>query len=163
MTEADKSKSEALARQFEAKARDASKVLRGLSDADWRQTAAGEGWTVGATAHHLAGSLAAVAGIVTAMAAGQWRASFTRAMLDQQNAAHAREHAACSRSETVELFDTGVAAAVTALEGLRDDQLATSAHVFSDAPPLTVEQLVTLGLLGHVDEHIGSIRKAAGR
>jgi hypothetical protein len=29
-------------------------------------------------------------------------------------------------------------------------------------PPMTVEQLIAGGLLGHMDEHIGSIRKTVG-
>jgi hypothetical protein len=31
--------------------------------------------------------------------------------------------------------------------------------VFTDVPPMTAEQLIMLGLLGHIDEHVGSIRK----
>jgi hypothetical protein len=34
--------------------------------------------------------------------------------------------------------------------------------VFTDAPPMTAEQLITLGLVGHIDEHMGSIRKTVG-
>jgi hypothetical protein len=31
-----------------------------------------------------------------------------------------------------------------------------------EAPPMTAEQLVTRGLLTHIDEHVGSIRKPVG-
>src|SRR6266849_2700330 len=87
---------EALARQFEAKAREAAAVLETLSDADWKKVAEAEGWTVGVTAHHLAGALAAVAGIVTAVASGQSLGNFTTGMLDEMNANHAKEHASCT-------------------------------------------------------------------
>ena len=43
-----------------------------------------------------------------------------------------------------------------------DDQLAKSGTVFTDAPLMTAEQLVTRGLINHIDEHVGSIRKAVG-
>ena len=33
----------------------------------------------------------------------------------------------------------------------------------STMPPMSVEQLVTAALLGHMDQHFGSIRKAVGR
>ena len=43
-----------------------------------------------------------------------------------------------------------------------DDQLAKSGTVFTDAPPMTAEQLITGGLITHIDAHVGSIRKAVG-
>jgi hypothetical protein len=30
------------------------------------------------------------------------------------------------------------------------------------APPMTAEELITLGLLNHIDEHFGSIRRTVG-
>ena len=48
------SKSEALAKQFEAKARDAMTTLEGFGAEDWKKTTATEKWSVGVTAHHLA-------------------------------------------------------------------------------------------------------------
>jgi len=153
----------ALARQFEAKAREASAVLAGLSEGDWKKTTQAEGWTVGVTAHHLAGGLEAVAGIVTTLAAGQSIPNFTTGMLEQMNAGHAKDHAGCTKAETMALFDKGAATATAVLRGLRDDQLGRSGTVFADAPPMTVEQLIARGLLGHIDDHLGSIKKTLGR
>jgi DinB family protein len=155
-------KSEAMATQFEAKAKDAAAVLGKLTDADWKQTTAGEQWTVAATAHHLARSYEAVAGIITMLASGKSLGGFTRTMLDQQNAAQAKEQAHCNRAETVALLEKGAAAAAPVVRGLSDEQLAKSVTVFADAPAMTIEQLVAAALLNHTDEHIGSIRKAAG-
>jgi hypothetical protein len=59
-----------------------------------------------------------------------------------------------------EIHETAVAAA--AIRGLQDAELAQSGTVFTDAPPMTVEQLITSGLIGHIDVHLGSIRKAVG-
>ena len=104
----------------------------------------------------------AVAGLVTAMVAGQSRGLFTRAMLDEMNARHAQEHANCTKADTVALLKRGAAAAAAVVRGLHDDQLATSGTVFTDAPPMTAEQLITAGLLGHIDTHLGSIRRTVG-
>ena len=90
------------------------------------------------------------------------RDHFTRAMLDEMNAQHAKEHADCPRAETLTLLQTGAAMAFAVVQGLTDDQLATSGTVFTDAPPMTAEQLIRLGLLGHIDDHMGSIRKTVG-
>jgi hypothetical protein len=156
-------KTEALARQFEGKARDAVATLEKLGDADWKKVTAAERWTVGVTAHHLARGLEAVTGIVTGLVSGgPSRGNFTRAMLDEMNAQHAKEHAGCTRAETLALFHKGAATASGVVRGLHDDQLAKSGTVFTDAPPMTAEQLIMLGLLGHIDEHMGSIRKTVG-
>lgn len=156
-------KTEALARQLDGKARDAVATLEKLGDADWKKVTTAERWTVGVTAHHLAGGLEAVAGIVTGLVSGgPSRGAFTRTMLDEMNARHATEHADCTRRETLALFQKGAATASAVVRGLSDDQLAKSGTVFTDVPPMTAEQLIMLGLVGHIDEHMGSIRKTVG-
>jgi len=152
-------KSEALAKKFEVKVHEVIATVEKLSNADWKKVTETEKWSVGVTAHHVAGALEAVAGLVKALASGQSRGELTRAMLDEANAAHAKEHANCSKAETIALLEKGAVAAAAAVRGLNDDQLATSGTVFADVPPMTVEQLVIAGLISHTDEHFGSIRK----
>jgi DinB superfamily len=155
-------RSEALAEQFEAKVQEAVAVLEKLSAADWKKVTEAEKWTVGVTAHHLASALEPVAGIVSTIVSGQSRGNFTRAMLDEMNARHAQEHANCTQAETIALLKRGAAAAAAGVRGLHDDQLATRGTVFTDAPPMTVEQVVTSGLITHIDAHFGSIQKTVG-
>ena len=156
-------KSEVLAKQFEAKAHEAAAEVEKLSDADWKKVTEAEKWTVGVTAHHLAGALERVGGIVTAIVSGQSLGNFTRGMLDQMNATHAKEHANCTRAETAALLKKGTVAAAAVVRGLSDDQLAKSATVFTDAPPMSAEQVVMGGLINHIDEHFGSIRKTISK
>jgi hypothetical protein len=156
-------KGEALASQLAAKAGDAAGLIETLSDADWKKVTEAERWTVGVTAHHLASALEPVARLVAAIAAGQSPGRFTRAAIDELNARHAAEHATCTRAETIALLKVGAAAAAGVVRGLTDEQLAKSGRVFTDAPPMTAEQLVTSGLRDHIDEHVGSIRRAVGR
>lgn len=154
-------RSETLAKQFETKAQEAEAVLEKLSDADWKKVTAAEKWTVGVTAHHLASALEPVAGIVTAIVSGRSLGNFTGAMLDEMNARHAKEHANCTKVETIALLKKGAATAAAVVRGLSDEQLAKSATVFTDAPPMTAEQMITSALINHIDEHFGSIRKTA--
>jgi len=155
-------KSEALAMQFEAKAREAMATLEQLSEADWKKVTAAEQWSVGVTAHHLAGALEAVSNIVKGIVAGQSLGNFTGDRLDELNAQHAKDFANCSKAETIELHRKAVAAAAETIRGLSDDQLAKSGTVFTGMPPMTAEQLITRGLLVHTDEHFGSIRRTVG-
>jgi DinB superfamily len=155
-------RSEALATQFEAKVQEAVVVIEQLSDANWKQVTETEHWTVGVTAHHLASALEPVASLVTTIASRQSRGHLTRAMLDEMNARHAQEHANCTKAETIALLKRGAAAAAAVVRGLTDDQLAKSATVFMDAPPMTAEQLIASGLISYIDAHVGSIRKTVG-
>ena len=156
-------KAEELARKFEAKAREATELLKGLSDADWKKVTAAEKWSVGVTAHHVAGSHEPIANIVKTVAAGQSIPHFTMKMLDEMNAKHAAEFAGCTKAETIALHEKGAAAAAATVRGLSDEQLGKSGTVLAGNPPMTVEQVVSAILINHIDDHYGSIRKTIGR
>jgi hypothetical protein len=156
-------KGEALARQFEAKAQEAARVLEKLTDADWKKVTEAEKWSVGVTAHHLAGSYERVPDIAMGLASGQSFGNFTRKMLDERNAQHAKDFAGCTKEETLELHRKGAAKAASVVRGFSDEQLAKSGVLFTDAPPMTVEQLIMGALIHHTDEHYGSIRKTIGK
>src|SRR5207237_5839311 len=104
-------KGEALAKQFEAKAQEATAVLEKLSDADWKKVTEAEKWSVGVTAHHVARGHEAIAGIVKTVASGQSVPNFTLDMLNAMNAQHAKEFAGCTKAETIALHKQGAAAA----------------------------------------------------
>jgi hypothetical protein len=84
-------------------------------------------------------------------------------MLDEMNAQHAKEFADCTKPETIALHKKGAAAAVAAVRGLSDAELAKTGTVFTEMPPMSAEEMVNGALLGHIDEHFGSIRKTVGR
>jgi hypothetical protein len=155
-------RAETLAKQYEAKAHEATAVLEKLSAGDWAKVTAAEKWSVGVTAHHVAQSHEPIAGIVKTVAAGQSIPNFTMDMLHELNAKHAKEHANCTKAETIALHKKGAAAAAAVVRGLSDDQLAKSATVLTGMPPMTAEQVVTQILINHIDDHFGSIRKTVG-
>lgn len=154
-------KSEALAKQFEAKARDAMNTLEHLSAADWKKVTAAEQWSVGVTAHHLAAALGPIAGMIQAVSAGKSPTGFDLSKIEM-NAKHVRDHEDRTRAETIDLHRKGVATAAATIRGLTDEQLAKSAPLMPGALPMTAEELITLGLLNHIDEHFGSIRRTVG-
>jgi Mycothiol maleylpyruvate isomerase N-terminal domain len=155
-------KGEAFAKEFEAKVEDALALLNRLSDADWKKTTAGEHWTVGVTAHHIARSYEPITHIIRTIAAGQAMPHFTPQMLDEMNAQHAKDFAGCTKPETIALLKKGAADAAAALRGLSDADLAKSGTVFTGMPPMSAEDMVKRAILGHIDEHFGSIRKTVG-
>ena len=155
-------KGEALAKQFETKAQEATAVLEKLTDADWKKVTDAEKWSVGVTAHHVAGSHEPIAGIVKTVAAGQSIPNFTMDMLHEMNAKHAKDFASVGKAETIALHKKGAAAAASVVRGLSDDQLGKSGTVLTGMPAMTAEQVVTHILINHIDDHFGSIRKTVG-
>jgi uncharacterized protein (TIGR03083 family) len=156
-------KAEALAKQFEAKVQEATAVLEGLSDADWKKTTSAEKWTVGVVAHHVAGSHEGIAGIIKTVASGQSMGNFTMEMLHDMNAKHAKEFANVTKAETVALHKKGAAAAAAVVRGLSDADLGRSATVLGGMPAMSVEQIINSILINHVNDHIGNIKAAVGR
>jgi len=152
-------RAESLAQQFEAKAAEMTGVLAKLSDADWKKTTSAEKWSVGVTAHHLAGGHEGILGIVKTIASGQSIPNFTMAMLDEMNAKHAREQAGCTKAETLALHEKGAAAAAGAVRALSDAELDRSGTVLTGAPPMTTQQVVEGILISHITGHLGSIRE----
>lgn len=155
-------KTEALAKQFEAKAQDALATLELLSDADWKKVTDAEKRSVGVTAHHLAGALSVVPKVVEAIVAGRPLDSFRFGSIDEINAQHAREYARCTKAETIDLYTKGVAAAARGIRALNDTDLAKRGTLAPGMPPMTAEQVIRSGLIHHIDEHFGSIRKTVG-
>src|SRR5437667_5522144 len=145
-------KSEALAKQYEAKVQEATGVLEGVSEADWKKTTGAETWTVGVVAHHVAGGHEGIAGIIKTVAGGQSIPNFTLDALHEMNAKHAKEFANVSKADTIALHKKNAAAAAAAVRGLSDDDLARSGTVLSGMPAMSVEQIVTNILIHHIDD-----------
>src|SRR5215470_5367855 len=156
-------KAEALARQFEAKAAEAARLLEAITDADWKKVTDAEKWTVGVTAHHVASAHETIVTLITTVASGQSVRNLTLDMLHAANAKHAEDYADCTRAETLDLLKKGAATAAAAVRALRDDQLGNSGTVLTGAPAMTAEQVITDVLINHIDDHFGSIRRTIGR
>ena len=155
-------RAEALAKRFEDKAQEVTAVLDKLSDADWKKVTAGEKWSVGVVAHHIAGSHEAIGGIIKNIATGQTGPTFTMEMLHEMNAKHAQEHANCTKAEVVALHKKGSAAAAAIVRGLDDASLDRTATILQGMPAMSAQQAAEGILLNHVDEHLKSIRSAIG-
>ena len=155
-------RAESLAKQFETKAAELTAVIRGLSDADWKKTTESEKWSVGVTAHHVAGGHAGILGIVKTLAAGQSIPNFTMDMLHEMNATHAKEQAGCTKAETLALHEKNAAAAAAVVRGLSDAELDQKGTVLVGMPAMTTQQAVESILINHINDHMSSIRKTVG-
>lgn len=152
----------ALAKQFEEASQAMTDALGRLSDADWRKATSAEKWTVGVLAHHVALGHAAIANLIKTVASGQSVPNLTMEALDKMNAQHAREHANCTKAETLELYKKNAATAAGVVRGLSDAELDRSGTILTGRPPMTAQQAVERILINHVHDHLGSIRTTVG-
>ena len=153
---------ETFAKQFEAKAQEATAVMEKLSDADWKKVTAGEKWPVGVVAHHIAASHELLAGVIKALADGKGGPNIPMDAIHQGNAKHAQEHANCTKGETLALQKKNVASVAGMLRGIDDAAFDKSGNVLVGLPPMSAGQLAGGLLVGHIDEHLTSIRTTVG-
>ena len=153
-------RAQSLAHQLEQANHSLIATIEGLSDAQWHAKTPGDGRSVGVVAHHVATSHKSVAGLVGAIAHGQKVPNITMEMIHQGNAAHASQFANCTKAETLALLRQNGAAAVAAVRGLGDTELDRT--VTFPMGMLTAAQVVEKVLIGHAQDHHGTIRKATG-
>ena len=155
-------RAEQLAKKFDESCHEFTKVIAGLSDADWKKVTAAEKWPIGCVAHHVAGGHARISGFLHMVAKGQPLPKLTRDIVNENNARHAVEHANPDKAETLELFRTNGAKASAIVRGLSDAELDRSGTVLTDIPAMAVHQAIEGILINHVREHLGSIRATIG-
>ena len=149
-----------LAQQLEHANRDLIHTIEGLSDTQWRAKTPGDGRSVGVVAHHVATSHKSVAGLVGAIAHGKAVPTITMEMIHDGNAKHADQFANCTKAETLALLRQNGAAAVATVRGLDDTGLDRT--VSFPMGTMTAAQVVERVLIGHANDHHGTIRRAVG-
>jgi uncharacterized damage-inducible protein DinB len=146
-----------LADSFEQANRDLIHTVERLSDAQWKAKTAGEGWSVGVVAHHVAGGHTGIAGFVQKIANGE-HVSVDMDAINRGNAEHAIQFAHTTKAETLALLRQNGAAAAAMVRGLGDTQLDRAGGSMG----MTAAQVIERVLIGHVRDHHGSIRQAVG-
>jgi hypothetical protein len=154
-------RAEQLANKFDQSCREFTAVVEKLNDAEWKKETAGEKWSVGIVAHHVAGGCAGIAGLVQKVAKGEALPGLTMDMIHDGNAKHAKESANVTKADTLALFKTNAASASGTVRGLSDSELDRSAPLLG-GPPMTAAQVIEGILINHVNEHLGNIRATVG-
>lgn len=144
-----------LAERFEQANRELIHTVERLSDAQWKAKTAGEGWSVGVVAHHVAAGHAGIAGLVRKIANGE---PVSPPNVDKLNAEHAVQHANTTKAETLALLRQNGAAAAAMVRGLGDAELGR----VGGSMGMSTDQAIERVLIGHVRGHHDSIRKAIG-
>lgn len=155
-------RAQALTQQFTAVNNEVIALVEQTSAADWQKTCAGEQWSVGVTARHLASGYRPIGGLIAAVATGQPLPPITRAMIDQGNAQHAQEHANCTKAEVLDLLRNESAAAVQMISGLSDELFDNTATGEAFGGTVSAQQIAEYILIAHTGQHLASLKATVG-
>jgi hypothetical protein len=153
-------RAETLAARVEQGTQALATFAEGLADDAW-QTSCDDGRSVGVLVHHVASQLIGETEVMQQMATGKAFTGVSWSMVDEGNADHAHEHAACTQREAAELLRRNGALAAESIRALRDEQLdlATPNSLHANAP-VTTQFWIENHPLAHAYRHLASIRAA---
>ena len=134
---------------------------RDLSDAQWRAVVKPDGRTVGVIVHHVGNMYPIEMDLVRKAVANQPITDVSWDVVAQINAAHAREQAAVTKEEALDLLARNSREASEAIRRLTDAELARAVPFsLSYGAPMTVQFIIEDHPLRHPWHHLSRIRKA---
>ncbi len=137
-------------------------AIAGYSAAQWQAHTSDEGWTVAATAHHIAVGHAEIAKLIEAIAHDlplPRVVTLTRDQGNQANLEHAATFADASRDEVLALLRENGAHVSAVVEAFTDADLAKVQPGF----PLSTERVIARVLIQHVRAHFASVQTAVAQ
>jgi hypothetical protein len=151
---------QALAERFERANAEVIAAVERWPEEAWRATPPGEEWSVGLIAHHIGNGHAVIQRTLQPAAAGQ---SLPPPLGPGHNERYAREHADCTREEVLDQLRRNGASAAGFVRGLRDEELDRPVPSRDGSRTWRLEEMVERLLIGHVEEHLASIRRAESK
>lgn len=150
----------ALAERLEQGARALINFAGTLTDAEWStRVLPRDGRKIGVVVHHVASVYPVEIQLAETLGAGKPVTGVTAEDINAMNAAHAREHEAVAKGETLDLLRRNSAKAAAAIRALSDEQLdrAAPASLYFDAP-ITCQFMLEDHAVRHSYHHLARIR-----
>jgi hypothetical protein len=154
-------RADALARRLEQGIDALIAFARPLTDGQWRTPVPKDGRAVGVVVHHVANMLPLEIQLAQTLARGEPITGVTWEAVHEINAAHAKEHAAVTKADAIELLRKNCAAAAAAVRTFTDAELAAAATIslYADAP-LTCQFMLEDHAVRHAYHHLAKIQGA---
>ena len=136
-----------------------------LSEAEWRTpTSVTDRRTVGQIVNHVALAYPIEIDLARAIASGNAVTDVTWQVVAELNANHAREYAAVTKAEAVELLRNNSRQAAETVRALSDEELDRAAPFsLSFGAPVTAQFVIEDHAVRHSWHHLARIRTALGR
>jgi hypothetical protein len=151
----------ALADQFENALGKLTQTVESMPDSKWQATC-GEGWTVAATAQHVAAQFPLEKTYIAAAAEGTAPPQHSWDDINGTNESRAKDVSTISKADVLKQLRDGGATMASYVRGLSDEQLARTAPLaLAGGADVSAEQLILGGvLIDHVNGHLKSIEAA---
>ena len=155
-------RSEALAEQLDRAVKDFATTVESCSDKQWSAICGDEGWTVAATAQHVAGQFPLEHEFISAAAEARTMPAYTWDDINGMNDRRAGEHSSCTKADVLTLLHHGGSSMSAYIRALTDEQLDRTASLgLAGGASVSAQQLIEGGvLIEHVTGHLASIRTA---
>ncbi|MEX2247786.1 MAG: DinB family protein [Dehalococcoidia bacterium] len=122
-------RSAALADQFQQAIAEFAKTVETCSDAQWRAVCGDEGWSVAATAQHVAGQFPLERDYIVAVAEGREMPGYSWDDINGMNGKRADAHSSASKEDVLALLRMESAPTEAYVRGLSDQQLDRTAAI----------------------------------
>lgn len=136
--------------------------VESCTEADWRKIGAEE-WPIGVTARHIGAAHYNGALGAKKIIKGEKFPEMTMEQITENANRHAREHAECTKSEVLEILRSKGRSIVEFTRGLEDSELDKVGFLPALGGNLTVEQFIEAVILESANEHLQSVKAAAGK
>jgi len=158
-------RAEMLASRVEEGAAGIMAFAEGLSDAEWGMpVSATDRRTIGQIVNHVALVYPIEIDLARGIAGGNAVTHVTWEVVAELNAGHAREFAAVTKAEALDLLRKNSREAAEAVRGFTDEQLEQAAAFgLSYDAPMTAQFVLEDHAVRHSWHHLAKIRKAVGR
>jgi hypothetical protein len=151
-----------LAEKFNTFNNEAIGVVENCSVEDWRKICPSETWTIGVVARHLGAGHYSALDFAKMIVAGEKMPDLTMDGIDEMNAQHAKEHAACTKNEVLDILRTNGAAMVDYISGLDDADLDRTTDFPAAGGKISAQQFIEYIVLQSGGEHLTSLRTTIG-
>jgi uncharacterized damage-inducible protein DinB len=134
--------------------------VENCSDEDWQKVCAGEEWTVGVVAHHLAAGHYGALDWAERIVAGEPLPDLNFDTINQMNAQHAQQHADCTKQEVLTILRERGSAIAASVGGLTDADLDRTAHLALIGGDISTQQFIENIIINSGGEHLSSMKMA---
>ncbi|HEY8173358.1 MAG TPA: DinB family protein, partial [Dehalococcoidia bacterium] len=149
----------ALADQLENALANFAAAIEGCSDEQWTSGRTTEGWSVAATAQHVAGQFPLELEYITAAAESKTMPGYSWDDINGKNDGRASANMSAKKSDVIAQLKKEGGAAASYVRGLSDEQLDRTAPLkLADGAMVSTQQLIEGGvLIAHVTGHLESM------
>ena len=153
-------RSESLATKAEQSFNDLLGAVEASTPEQWATRCSDGEWTQGFAAFHAAAAIGEITKTLKGLAEGEQFPKWSMEAIDEGNAVQAKEHAGCTKAETIDLIQKSAPAATNLVRSLTDEQLDRKVQLLEGMPETTIAGLVEMAMVGHGAYHRQTITDA---